>query len=149
MHHTLRMNNYANASHLDVKEPPRLNHFEALIKKSGRIDGDLSAHDPGRMFEGSLDSDAVKVLLRGLAKWATGSCQPKFAHGTGGLAVQTLKYGGVLAVDGQNANAMSPCFIHYDFPCHDQDFLGSNGNIFAGADRRQSGLQPGCADNGN
>ena len=55
----------------------------------------------------------------------------------------------MLAIDGQDFDAAFAGFGHDDFSGHDQNFFGSYGNVFAGANRRQGRLQSGDAHNGN
>src|SRR5262249_9204737 len=57
--------------------------------------------------------------------------------------------GGVLAVDGEYADAMFAGFAHDDFAGHDKNFLGSHRDIFTCANGGEGGAKSGCSDNGN
>src|SRR6266404_1390770 len=149
MDDALRMDHYRDAADFNVEEPARLDHFQAFVKERGRIDGDLAAHDPGRMFQGPFDGDARELRFWRGPKRTAGSGEPKPPNGTGGFAIEALKNGGVLAIHRQNADALLAGFAHDQRAGHHQDFFGSDSDVFAGADRSQRRLQAGSADDRN
>jgi hypothetical protein len=55
----------------------------------------------------------------------------------------------MLAIDGEDFDAVFAGFGHDDFAGHDEDFLGGDGDVFAGADRGEGGLEPGGANDGD
>ena len=101
------------------------------------------------MFEGALDGDSGEFLFRGRAERAAGRRQPKAADGADRFAVQALEDRRVFAVHGQHVDAVLARLAHDDFAGHDQDFLGSDGNVFAGANRGQRRGQARRADDGD
>src|SRR5258706_2728867 len=134
MDDALRMDHYRDAADFNVEEPARLDHFQAFVKERGRIDGDLAAHDPGRMFQRAFDSDGRELRFWSGAKRTTRSGEPKPPDGIGGFAIQALKNGGVLAIHSQNADALFAGFAHDERAGHDQDFFGSHSDAFTGSD---------------
>jgi hypothetical protein len=145
----LRVNDDGDARHFYVEKPPSFDHFEAFIEERRGINRDFAAHDPRRMFQGAFDSDVGEIFFRCGAEGTTGSREPEFTDGSGGFAVETLKYGGMFAVDGKDADTMFAGFAHDDFAGHDENFLGGHGNIFARANGGESGAKAGSADDGN
>jgi len=152
MDDALGMDNDLDAVHADVEEPACLDHFEAFVEEGGGIDGDLAAHDPGRVFEGLFEGD----LGEGFdgpggpvtERPATGG-EPKIADGAGGLVLEALEDGGMFAVDGEDADPVAAGFVHDDAPGHDEDFLGGDGDVLAGADGGEGGGEAGGADDGD
>ena len=143
---------HADARHLDVEQPARLDHFQALVEQRRGINRDFAAHDPRRMLERAFDGDFGKLFLRPIclvAKRPAGSREPEFADGTGRLAVETLENRRVLAVHREHAHAVFARLAHHDFAGHDENFLGGDGDVLAGANRGERGLQSGRADNRN
>ena len=152
MHHALRVYDHLNSRHFDVEEPARLDHFEPLVEEGGRIDGDFAAHDPGGMLEGLLDGDGLQSRLGPLGRIAEGSArggEPQVAHRRGGLAVQALEDGRMLAVHRQDLNPVGLGLAHDRLAGHHQDFLGGHGDVLAGPDGGQGGFQTGRAHDGN
>src|ERR1051325_8184326 len=123
MNDTLRMDDYRNALHFDVKKPASFDHFESLIEERCRVDGDFPAHDPGRMFQSAFDGDAGKFFFWRGTEGAARSGEPEFAHGAGRFAIETLENGRVFAVDGKDADIVFAGLAHNDFACHDEDFF--------------------------
>src|SRR5438445_8912228 len=149
MDDTLRMDHYRDAADFDVEEPAGFDHFQALVKQRGRIDGDLTDHQPGRMFQGAFDSDAREICFWRGPKRTTRSGEPKPPDRTGVFAIQALKYGRVLAIHRQNADTLLAGFAHDQRAGHHQDFFGSDSDVFARADRGQGRLQAGGPDDRN
>src|SRR5260221_9790033 len=149
MDDALRMDNHRDAADFNVEEPAGFDHLQAFIKERGRIDGDLTAHDPGRMFQCPFDSDVRELRFWRGPKRTARSGEPKPPDGTRGLAIQALKNGGGLAIHRQNADALLAGFSHHQRAGHDQDFFGSDSDVFAGADRSQRRLQAGSSDDRN
>ena len=69
------------------------------------------------------------------------------SHRTARFAVQALKDRGMFAIDGEHFHAMFARFVHDSLAGHDQDFFRSDGDVFAGANRRERGLQSGRPNN--
>jgi len=149
MNDALRMDDDGDARHFDFEQPASFDHLEAFVEEGCGIDGDFAAHHPGRMFQSTFDSDVREFFFGCGAKRSAGSGEPKFADGSGGFAVETLKDGGMFAVHGEDADAMFARFVHHDFAGHDKNFFRSDRDIFAGANRGESGAETGSADDGN
>ena len=49
------------ASYVDIVQPVRFDHFQALVRERRRVDRDLRAHRPGRMAEGLSAGDGRQV----------------------------------------------------------------------------------------
>ena len=65
------------------------------------------------------------------------------------MTIETLENSVVLAIDGQEFDTALVCRAGDDFPSHDEDFLGGDGQILACLDGRQCGLETCRADNGD
>src|SRR5438309_1160417 len=101
MNDALRMDNDGNARHFNVEEPARFDHLEPFVEQRGRIDGDLPAHDPGRMLERAFDGNLRKFFFGPLGlvtKRPAAGREPELADGRGRFAVEALEDGGMLAV---------------------------------------------------
>src|SRR5262249_52923868 len=57
--------------------------------------------------------------------------------------------GGVFAVDGEDADSVFTGFVHHGLAGHNENFLGGNSDVFAGADGGEGRLKSGGADDGN
>src|SRR5438876_11362386 len=111
MDDALRMDDYRDAADFYVEEPLRFDHFQAFVKERGGINRDLTAHDPGRMFQCPFDSDGWELRFGSGAKRTARSGEPKPPDGTGGFAIQALKNGGVLAIHCENADTLPAGFV--------------------------------------
>src|SRR5262249_54774632 len=143
MNDALGMNDDGDATYFDVEQPASFDHFESLVEEGCGIVCDFAAHDPGRMFQSTLDCDVREFFLGWGAEGTTGSGEPEFADGVGRLAFETLKNGGTLAVHGQDADTMFAGLAHDNFAGHNEDFLGSDGDVLTGANRGKSGAKAG------
>ena len=99
-----------------------LDHLEPLVEERRRIDGDLAAHDPARVFQRALDGYVGEGFFRVQRLVAEGTAaggEPEAADGGTRLAIQTLEDGGVLAVHGEDFHAVLAGFVHHGFAGHD------------------------------
>src|SRR5260370_11241267 len=98
MDNALGMDHDRNTLHFNIEKPASFDHLQALVEKRRRINGDLPAHYPGRMFQSALDRDARELLPGCGAERTARGGQPELANGACRFAVQTLKNRGVLAI---------------------------------------------------
>src|SRR5687768_3162010 len=141
MNDALRMDDDVHTIHFDAEEPARFDHLQTLVEERGGIDGDFLAHHPGGMFERAFNGDFREFFFRRAAEWPSRSRKQQPPHRFDWLAIKTLENGGMLTVHRQHPYAMLRGFAHDDLTGHDQDFLGSDGDVFAGANSRQRGPQ--------
>ena len=152
MHDALRMHDDLHAVHADVEEPAGLDHLQPFVEEGGGINRDLAAHDPARVFQRALDGDVGEGFLRvqrPVAEGAAAGGEPEVADGGGRLVIEALEDGGVLAVHGEDADAVLAGLVHHDLAGHDEDFLRGNGDVLARANGSECGLQAGGADDGD
>ena len=62
----LRVDHHLDRVVVDIVQPVRLDHLQALVRERRRVDRDLRSHRPGRVAEGLLRADAGEV--RGLVE---------------------------------------------------------------------------------
>jgi len=140
------------AVHADVEEPAGLNHFEAFVEERGGVDGDLASHDPGGVFEGLFECDGFEGLAGpagGVAEGAAAGGEPEVADGGGWLSIEALEDGGMFAVHREHTDTAPARLVHHDFTGHDEDFLGSDGDVLAGTDGGEGRGEAGGADDGD
>ncbi len=140
------------AVHADVEEPAGLDHFEAFVEEGGGVDGDLAAHDPGRVFEGLFEGDLGEGINGPdgpVTEGAATGGEPEVADGGRGFVFEALEDGGVFAVDGEDADSVATGFVHDDATSHDEDFLGGDGDVLAGADGGEGWGEACGADDGD
>ena len=90
----------------NIEEPFGFHHLESLVDQSGGIDGDLLPHSPGGVFEGVFRAYVPEALCRPAPERTAGGCEPDFVYAVSRLAVQGLEDGAVLAVNGEDRNAL-------------------------------------------
>jgi len=145
----LRVNDHVHTRHLDVEEPPSLDHLQALVEQRGRIDRDLSAHFPGRVLERLLDCHARQLLCRESTKRTTAGREDQPPHVLARMTFKTLVNRVVLAIDWQHLDAVFSGRRHYRLARHNENLLGSHGQVFARLDRRESRPQTRSTDDRN
>ena len=123
MNNRLWMYQYLYLLGIDTEEPLGLNHFEALVHHRSRINGNLCAHIPGRMFQ-SISLRHVGYLLHRLQTERTaGSRQQDLFYRVHVLAHKTLEDGRVLAVDGQDGGVILLGQLQNQLASHHQRLL--------------------------
>ena len=103
------------------------------------------------MFEGLGEGDVGDLIGREGAEGAAGCGEDE--SGDFGLAaavaVEALENGVVLAIDGEEFDAALGGGGGDDFASHDEDFLGGDGEVFAGFNGGERGVESGGADDGD
>ena len=132
------MNDDVDALHADAEEPAGFDHFKAFVEECGGVDGDLRAHFPSRVLECLGEGDVGDLVGRQRAEGAAGrgENQPGDFRFAAAMAVEALENRVVFAIDGQEFDAALFRRSGDDFTCHDEDFLGGDGEIFACLDSR-------------
>ena len=127
----------------DVEEEVRLDHLEPLVHHRRRVDRDLRSHLPARMGQRLGDRHARQRFEWTAQERTPRPGQNQTSDGTLLLAPQTLPDGAVLTIDGKDLRSMKSHPVTHELPRHDQDFLGCQGDVLAGVERRQGGRQRG------
>src|ERR1035438_7864791 len=96
----LRMNGDADLGRRHVEEAAGLDDFQAFVEHCRGVDGDTPAHNPGRVLEGLLGSDAGELVEWELAEGPPRGRQPDGLDFGVRADAQALMDGVVLAVDG-------------------------------------------------
>jgi hypothetical protein len=123
VHDALRVHRDADALGRHVKEPARLDHFEALVHERRGIDADLAAHVPLGMRDGLLGRDVRKVPAAAERPARSGEQDRGAAALLFGSALQALENRAVLAVDGQERRARLAHGAHQEPAAADDAFL--------------------------
>src|ERR1041385_9258162 len=102
VHDTLWVHDDFDAIVWQTEQEMRLDHLERLVRERRAVDGDFSAHAPGGMPQGVVHGRVAERVGRPLTKGSTrrGNDQPSDVRRR--AAGQTLQYGTVLAVDGND-----------------------------------------------
>src|SRR3979411_738771 len=102
MHDALRMNNYFYSVIRQAEQEVRLDYLERLVGQSRAVDRDLSAHSPGWMPQGVLDSGRSETRGTPVAERAARRRENHPSHLRGGMPGDALEDRAVLAVDGDD-----------------------------------------------
>jgi hypothetical protein len=136
--------------HLDplwrnAEEPTGLDDLEHLVHERRGVDGDLGTHIPVRMSESLRHRRSRQALRRPGAQGPAGGGQNQPLHVLGPLALEGLEDRAVLAVDREQAHALVPDFPQHQRARHHHHLLVGEGDVAAGADRREGRTQPHCS----
>ena len=135
----------------------RLDELQAFVHQRRGVDGDLGAHRPPRVVERLLHRHLVQVQLRGRPERTAAGGEDQPPHVRALLAPKTLPDGAVLRIDGPDAatfwkcslRARRRCRLHHQGAGHDEDFLGREGDLFAGPKRGHGRRQGPGSGNGD
>ena len=101
VNHALRMHQHLYLTGLHTEEPLRLDHLEPLVHHRGRVDGDLRAHIPRRVFQGVCLRHVGYLLHRLQAEGTATGRQQDLLDAVMVFADETLEDGRVLTVHRQ------------------------------------------------
>ena len=93
------------------------------------------------MLERAFDGDGREFCRRSLSEGPARGCEPEISDRFRRLAVEALEDCGMLAVHGEDPDAVPRGFAHHHFARHDENFLRGHGDVLRGANRRQRRLQ--------
>ena len=124
-----------------IEQPVRLDHLEAFVHQSRRIDGDLAAHPPRRMAQRIFRLDAGERRDRHLTERSARRRQDDASNLLAPPPVEALMDGVVLAVDRKDGDAARTRGRGHERACHHQHFLVGERDGFAGVDRGKDGLE--------
>ncbi len=117
MDDALRVDHHLDGVVVDIVQPVRLDHLQALVRERRRVDRDLGSHRPGRVAEGLLRAHGGEV--RGLVEeGAAGRGQDERSDTGQRLADEALPDGRVLAVDRAEPGQRARERIHRAFARH-------------------------------
>ena len=146
MYNRLRMNQHLNLFRRHAKQPLRFNDFEAFVHHRCRINGDLCAHLPIRVFECIGSRYRRHLLQRKRTERTTRSCQQNLLNRIVSFADDRLENGGMFAVHRQNRRMVLLREFANEFACYDERFLVRQSNRFACLYRLHRRTQTGIAD---
>jgi len=130
----------------EIEEPLGFDEFEAFVGERGGVDGDFRAHRPVGVLEGVGGRDVREAFLRPIAESAAGGGEDDAADAGLRVALEALEDGVVLGVDGEEFDVVLARGGHDELAGEDEDFLGSEREVFAGGDRGERGFEAGGAD---
>ena len=125
------------------EQPVKLEKLEALVRQSGRVDGDLPPHTPGGVVEGLLGCDGFQLRLRQLLERSARSGEDEPSDALSVLAAVSLEDGGYLAVNGQQPRAGAMRRGCDELAGGYKRLLVRKGDVVAGLQRRHHGGEPG------
>src|SRR6266568_524883 len=106
VHDRLRVHDDVDAARLDVEEPARLDHLEALVHERRRVDGDLVAHRPVGVLQGAGRRHRGQLPGRDGPERTAGRGEEEPPDVGVVVPDERLEDGAVLRVDGEDGDAL-------------------------------------------
>ena len=129
-----------------TEQPDGFDQFQTLIHQGGRVDGDLRTHVPVGVLQGVGLGLAPQLLGLHPEEGAAGCGEQDLGQALGALLIlQALEDGGVLAVHGQQLDAVLCHCLCDQMAAGDKALLVGKGEVVAALDGGQAGPQTGDA----